>query len=306
MKINAIVALAFLLFILSCSTETKKSHDGNSSLLHVSVVNYPLYYFAKTIGGELVNVYLPAIKGDPAYWKPNARQVINFQKSDLIFINGAGYAKWIEKVSLPSSKIYNTSLAFKEQWIEAEEEVVHSHGSEGEHSHKGTAFTTWLNFSFAALQAQVIYKELARMLPDAKSQLQENYETLHRSLIELDEKAKQSFDRLKEYKIIASHPVYQYLSDAYGIEMINMHWEPNEMPTADMWKALEKSMSDQNAHIMLWEAEPIPDIKSKLHEMNIIVTVFNPCANKPAEENFMDVMTGNLGQLNVSINSYMP
>lgn len=305
MKTSTIVAIT-LLFFLSCTTENKKSQDDSGSLLFVSVVNYPLYYFAKSIGGEHVNVYLPALGGEPAYWKPEARQVINFQKSDLIFINGAGYAKWIEKVSLPSSKIINTSRDFKDEWIETDEEVVHSHGSEGEHSHKGTAFTTWLNFSFASLHAQAIYEELARLLPDHKIELKKNYETLNMSLNELDDKAQQTFGDLKGHKIITSHPIYQYLSSAYGIEMINMHWETDEIPTAGMWNDLEKTIEDHDAYIMLWEGEPIDEVKSRLQGMNIKISVFDPCANKPEDGNFIDVMRSNLTKLDVSINSQLP
>jgi zinc transport system substrate-binding protein len=69
-------------------------------------VNYPLKYFAERIGGDHVRVEFPAPADvDPAYWNPALAGISAFQKADLILLNGAGYAKWIAKVSLPRSKI---------------------------------------------------------------------------------------------------------------------------------------------------------------------------------------------------------
>ena len=74
--------------------------------LSIYVVNYPLKYFAERIGGDHVRVEFPAPADvDPAYWNPDLAVISAFQKADLILLNGAGYAKWIAKVSLPRSKI---------------------------------------------------------------------------------------------------------------------------------------------------------------------------------------------------------
>ena len=145
------IPIAIVVFFISCSSKKDGPGENVREIPKIAVVNYPLYCFAKSIAGDKATVYLPSLEGDPAYWKPSARQVINFQNADLILTNGAGYAKWLEKVSLPSSKIVNTSGSFKDQWIETDEVLVHSHGPEGEHSHKGTAITTWLNFKFAQI-----------------------------------------------------------------------------------------------------------------------------------------------------------
>ena len=41
--------------------------------------NYPLYFFASEIAGDAVEVRLPEIKGDPAYWAPDGDQVAELQ-----------------------------------------------------------------------------------------------------------------------------------------------------------------------------------------------------------------------------------
>ena len=72
------------------------------SALKVYTVNYPLAYFAERIGGDYVEVIFPAPPDiDPAFWTPDGATIGGYQNADLIILNGAGYAKWTEKVSLP-------------------------------------------------------------------------------------------------------------------------------------------------------------------------------------------------------------
>ena len=113
----------------------------------VYVTNYPLKYFAERIGRDVVTVQYPISDDiDPAFWKPTATAITQLQTGDLIFLNGATYEKWLTTVSLSESKLINTSESFKDQYIEIQDVVTHTHGPGGEHAHTGTAFTTWLNF----------------------------------------------------------------------------------------------------------------------------------------------------------------
>ena len=285
------------IFLFSCVSKKENTVENDVEKPLIAVVNYPLYYFAKTIGRDHVTVYFPAIDGDPAYWKPSAKQVINFQNADLILANGAGYAKWMEKVSLPSSKIVVTSISFEDQWIEVNEGLAHSHGAEGEHIHKGTAFTTWLNFKLAAKQSESIFKVLKELIPNHTEELNQNFEQLNAGLSELDKRMETIAKELGHQRLIASHPVYQYLEAGYGLEIINEHWESNEMPTTSQWKDLQKLINEHQARVMIWEDDPIEEIKSKLDEMNIKIAVFSPCANNPEAGDFMDLMNENLNQL---------
>lgn len=300
--IKNIFTILLILYFISCNSKKEDKQAGDSTKPSIAVVNYPLYYFAKSIGGDLVSVYLPDIKSDPAYWKPEVEQIIHFQNSDLILANGAGYAKWIEKVSLPSSKIIVTSAGFADQWTESDEGLVHSHGPEGDHSHKEADFTTWLNFRFAAKQAASIHKALVNLLPDKVEDLDENFKQLNENLMTLNNKMEGISGKIDNQVLIASHPVYQYLEQGYGLKMISKHWEPDEMPSEEMWDDLKKTKSNHPESIMVWEDEPLNEIKVKLEELNILIVVFNPCANKPATSNFLDVMNENIRQLAQAIN----
>lgn len=48
---------------------------------------------------------------------------------------------------------------------------------------------------------------------------------------------------------------------------------------------------------MLWEDDPLAEIKAVLLEKGILVTEFNPCWNRPTAGDFMDVMKTNIQTL---------
>ena len=147
--------------------------------LVVYTVNYPLQYFAERIAAGHAEVILPAPAGvDPAFWQPDAATVLAYQQADLVLLNGAGYAKWLSRVSLPRRKQVDTSAAFRDRYLRVSQDVTHSHGREGDHSHSGVAFTTWLDFSLAAEQARAVAAALARLRPQLAAVFDDNLEKL--------------------------------------------------------------------------------------------------------------------------------
>ena len=264
----------------------------------VYVVNYPLQYFTERIGEEHVQVVFPApADEDPAFWKPDANTIAAFQAADLIVINGATYAKWLTTASLPKAKIVNTSEGFQADYIEIKDMVTHSHGPSGEHSHAGTAFTTWLDFRQAAQQAQAIMAALSRLLPEQKSAFEQRYAKLEQDLLALDQHLDAIVAKQRTQPLVASHPVYQYLARRYGLNIQSVLWEPEVMPDAEQWQVLESMLNTHVAKWMLWEGEPLPASVGKLQTLRVKSLVFDPCGNTPEQGDFLSVMKQNVANL---------
>ena len=268
-------------------------HAAKDHIIKVFAVNYPLAYFAERIGGDLIDVYYPIPTDvDPAFWKPSTEEIIKIQQTDLILLNGADYAKWTRKVSLPYSKQVNTSSSFKKNYIHIKETVTHQHGPGGEHSHAGTAFTTWLDLSQANEQARAVKQALVKKLPSAKAAFEENYQLLSGELQEMDAELKKIV--ASEKTVLASHPVYQYLARRYGMNLQSVMWEPETYPTDNEWAEFENLAKQHPAGWMIWEAEPGPKTIQRLKEMNIQIVVFPPAMNRPESGDFMSVMKQNI------------
>ena len=188
----ALVALALTGF--GCARPEGGSGAGASSAarsgkLTVLVDSYPLAYFAQRIGGDLVEVSFPAPPGvDPSFWKPDADTIALYQKADLILINGAGFAAWVDTATLPGSRVVDTSAAITDRLLPLEGAVTHSHGGMGEHSHSGFATRLWLDPTLAAAQATAIASAFAAARPDDKTSFEQGLAALRGDLEALDSK----------------------------------------------------------------------------------------------------------------------
>ena len=266
--------------------------------LVVYTVNYPLQYFAERIAGVHAAVHFPAPADvDPAFWKPDRKTIGEYQKADLILINGAGYAKWVDKVSLPRLRQVNTSASFADAYIAVEDTVTHSHGPGGDHSHAGTAFTTWLDLYQASEQAEAILQALAKKRPEYQAEFERNYEALKRELMALDLELQRLVAKHPGKPLFVSHPVYQYFARRYELRLESVSWEPAVMPAEQEWEKLVFAQEAFPATWMLWENQPRADIAERLQSAGIIPVVFTPCANRPPQGDFIEVMRRNLENL---------
>ena len=264
----------------------------------VYTVNYPLHYFAERIGGGHVSVVFPAPADvDPAFWAPDVETIASFQGADMILLNGATYAKWLKTASLPGSRSIDTSQEFEADFIAVADTGTHSHGPEGEHSHGGTAFTTWLDFRQAIQQAQAIREALSRQLPAHRDSFAARYTELERDLLDLDGELQAIAELAPARPLLASHPVYQYLARRYGLNLESVMWEPDALPDDGQWRELRSVLEGHAAGWMLWESQPLSASVERLEALGVRSLVFDPCGNRPEKGDFLSVMRENATQL---------
>jgi len=173
----------------------------------------------------------------------------------------------------------------------------HQHGPEGSHSHGGTAFTTWIDFSQAIKQAQATADSLAKANIIAPEQRDKNLAALVGDLKAVDSELRELTSKKPKLKLVASHPIYQYLARGYNLDIHAMHWEPEAYPDEEQWQALEKNLAQHPAKTMLWEGEPVEKSVQRLEKMGVASVVFDPCANRPDTGDFLAVMKQNIENL---------
>jgi len=293
-----------LLFAFGCAPEPQPGGDAQRSVaaagqrLVVFSVNYPLHDFARRIGGDSVEAVLP-VPGevDPAFWSPTAEEVAGFQGADLILLNGAGYAAWVDRVTLPESRLVDTSAGFADRYLALDGATVHSHGPEGEHSHGTVAFTTWLDPVLAGEQAAAVAAALSRARPHEATVFGSRLELLQQELQALDSRLQAALGGGAATPLLASHPVYPYLARRYALDLRSVHFEPDTMPDRAAWSELESIVASHAARWMLWEAQPRAEIAQRLRSMGIEPVVYAPCGNTPRDGDFIGTMTDNVERL---------
>lgn len=296
-------ALAALLglSLVACKPSSQPSPDSGSAKGKPSVfaANYPMAFFVQQLAGTEVELLdpIPADE-DPAFWQPDDKALSAIQAADLILLNGASYSKWAEKVSLPQAKVVDSSAAFAKAFIQIPEVASHSHGPGGDHSHSGTAFTTWMDLSQAAQQAQACAEGLKRLLPQGQHEaMDQRLKTLAGELLKLDTRLKACGQRLKNQPLVASHPVYDYFARAYQLNLKALLWEPEQTLDEKALGDLKALLQKHPAKWMIWEGEPSDANIAALKAKGLQSLVISPCANRPEQGNFLSVMQRNIEAL---------
>jgi zinc transport system substrate-binding protein len=268
--------------------------------LLVVTSNYPLKFLAGRVAEGVAaapKIVLPDIDGDPASWGPSAEQIQLLQSADVVILNGAGAEPWLDLMSIDQRRLLDTSANIRDRLIPLEGAVEHQHGPEGDHSHEGMAFTTWLDPQLAIAQSQALTDGLVKLAPTGEAKFRVNMTRLEEELTQLDTRLAEVFAKLDGRPILFSHPVYQYLQRRYGINGESVHWEPDEVPTTAAWIAMQQMIAGHHATIMIWEDEPLQSTAQRLSATGITSVVWYTAANNPEQGDYLSVMQGNAERL---------
>jgi len=265
---------------------------------------YPTAYFAERIGGDAVEVVCPVPEeADPAHWRPKPDVLTQYQRADLIVINGAGFEQWIDQVSLPVSRIVNTSAPFEDRWLRYEEAVTHTHGPEGEHSHEGLDGHTWLDPVNAQAQAEAIRDALVELAPQHEGDFQSNFSALAGDLDALHQRLQELTEQYDDQPLLASHPAYNYLIDRYGWNVRNLDLDPETMPDEETFERIRHTLEEHSAEYLIWEEAPAPEIAERFgEELELQSIEFSPAELLSEEarqegEDYLSIMRRNIENL---------
>ncbi len=313
--LHSLGVLVTATLLAGCGSDKNENSAGNISEtsstpsqslelpIKILTVNYPLEFFASRIAGELADVSYPGTaNSDPAYWTPSTEDAQQYQQADLVLLNGAGYAQWLDKFSLPRKNQLNTGAAFREQWIQETESVTHSHGPDGEHTHTGFATTLWLDPMQAIQQAGAIRSTLSRMLPESSRTFDQNHRELIEELNHLDSELGNLLAEQINEPWLASHPVYQYFGRRYELNLRSVHWEPGQELGSSDWEELDQILEEHPAKWMLWEGEPAETVASGLKDRGITPVVFEIISTQSDGKDYLESMWENFNRLQTSIN----
>ena len=245
----------------------------------IVAVNHALQLLAEELVGGQADVSFPVPKGvDPSFWRPSITEISEVQSADLILLNGAGFAAWVDRVTLPRSRIANTTAQIKDRFI-ATESVTHSHGDGGTHSHEGVASYTWLDPMLAIAQAEAIAAAIsARQLLPAQ-EVYGRLTDLRVSLEAVDAEAQSALSAAHAIPMIATHPRYQYFARRYGLTIEALEWEAGAMPSDAQLQNLAARLAETGAQVLIWEAAPPEGAFAATAALGVQNVVFPPMAH---------------------------
>jgi zinc transport system substrate-binding protein len=288
-----------------CERESSESADTTvpQGPLVIYTTFYPLEYLAERIGGEHVKVVCPCpADADPATWMPDDPTIQAYQEADLIVVNGASFESWIGKVTLPESRLVDTSAPYAEDFIMLEDAVTHSHGPSGAHAHEGIDGHTWLDPLIARGQADQILRALVKAAPVHKDAFNRNFDTLASDIDALNRRLVDLAPLFGKQFFLCSHPAYNYIGRRYGWQLKSYHFEPGDVPDDASIDNIRANMEENGARIILWESEPAPAVAARMESIGLANVVFRPCETLDREarasgDDYLVVMRRNVERL---------
>ena len=161
---------------------------------------FPLYDFAKHVGGNKVNVTTMVPVGvEPHDWEPTTQQIQGLLSADLFVYNGAGIDKWADKIE--------TKLK-----LNASEGLPLLTDNDGNHDPH-----TWLDPVLAKRQVELIRNALIKADPQNTDYYIQNAQSYIAQLDSLDAKIKSELSNCTKTDFIAFHSAFSYFSNRYGL-----------------------------------------------------------------------------------------
>jgi len=275
---------------------------------------YPLYDFAKNIGGEHVNVINMIPAGiEPHDWTPKSRDIDNASKAQLFLYNGAGLEGWVDdflKGLDAGSKPVTVEVSKGIELIhgnpeEAEgHEEGHDEAASEQHDHGDYDPHTWVSPKSALIMAENIKNSLIEVDAAHKSDYEANYKVFADKLKQLDEKFASSIASAPRKEIVVSHQAFGYLCRDYGLtQMPIMGLSPDAEPRSQDIVNISKFVKDHDVKYIFFE-ELVSDTIAKTiaGETGAKTLVLNPIEGLTGEEeqkgeDYVSLMESNLQNL---------
>ncbi|MFS1512139.1 metal ABC transporter substrate-binding protein [Chengkuizengella sp. SCS-71B] len=296
--------LVLSILLIGCTSSSSETEDK----IDIVTTFYPLYDFAKKIGGEYVNVQNLVPTGvEPHDWTPKTRDMIKITEADMFIYNGLGFENWIENFF--SSFEANLSIELVEASLGAhlldDENDLEEEVREGdEHDHGLNDPHIWLSPVQAKTLAENIKQGLINIDPKHKDEYEERFLELSARLDELHVKYKDVLENVSKKEFVVSHQAFGYLAYEYGLTQKSiMGLSSDAEPTIQDYKNISVYIKENNIQYILFEELASPKLTDTLaKELNIKTLVLNPLEGLTKEqasngEDYFTIMESNLTSL---------
>jgi zinc transport system substrate-binding protein len=186
---------------------------GNQKIIKVIVSFFPLYDFARNVGGDRVEVTSMIPVGvEPHDWEPTIRQVADASLADIFVYNGASFESWAQNIE--AKFVVNTSEGL---------ELLEATDEEEEEEHSDIDPHIWLDPIYAKHQVGLIRDGLVKIDPDNAQYYNDNADRFMAELDRLNASIRSELSGCEKKDFIAFHSAFSYFANRYGLNQHSVH-----------------------------------------------------------------------------------
>ena len=328
MKKILFIILVFVIFLggifIISQKLTKNRAENKDDSNKISIVStlFPIYDFAKEIGGDKVSVTLLLPPGLEAHsFEPKPSDIIKINQANIFLYTGELMEPWADDIIkgvskdvkvVDSSSGVNLIEGFEHEHDEDDE---HEDGYEDEHEQEGEDDHhldphIWLDFENAKIMARNIASALEEVDPENTAYYQNNLENYNLKLSALDDAYRATLADCESREIIhGGHYAFGYLAKRYNLNyQAAKSFSPNSEPTASDLIYLVEEIKTSNINHIFYEELLSPKIAETLaSETKTKLLLLNAAHNLTRDDyesgkTFISIMRDNLESLSLGLN----
>lgn len=299
--IAGIIFIGLLSFFLGSGVFTSKetSPTQSGSQLQVLTTFFPIYDFAKQVGGDRVNLDI-LFSQTPEVSSFSSADIQKINNADFVIKNGAGFEPVLDELIVASDNtdivVVDTSKGIAtlspDEGIELEE-----HEGEEERGHGSIEPHIWLDPNNAIIQVGNIRDAFIVHDPQNADFYRKNAEQYIAELRALDQEIREITDMLPKKDFVSFHSAFKYFAKRYNLKQAAVIEEfPGKEPSPRYLSELIKLIRELNITAIFSEPQFSPKVVEVIaQDLNLKVYALDPVeAGDLEKDSYISIMRKNL------------
>lgn len=275
-----------------------RNQQQSTKGLQVTASFYPLYEFAKHVGGPYVSVHNMTPAGaEPHDYEPSPQALIAAQKSAVFIYNGGTLEPWADKFL---SDYTHTAVKSSNH--------IALHSGTDEDNHKVADPHFWLDPVLAQQIVTNIRDGLIQADPSHADQYTKNAAAYNKQLQQLDHDFKTGLASCQGDTIITAHEAFGYLAKRYNLQVEAISGvSPDQEPSPAKLAEISQLARDKDIRYIFFESLVSPRLADTIaQEVGAKTLVFDPLEGLTNEDqqhgkNYLSVQRENLANLRIAL-----
>lgn len=275
--------------VMTFQATSRGGYEGDGKL-KVAASYYPLYDFARQVGGDRVSVINMTPAGsEPHDYDPSPQALISAHESAVFIYNGGPLEPWVD--SFLSDYTHDV--------VKASQDIPLLTGDPH----------FWLDPVLAQQIIVTIRDGMSKADPENAGYYAENAKRYNQALAELDKRFESGLSTCTLDTAISSHGAFSYVAHRYGFQIASIAGiEPDNEPSPAKMAELTNLVKQKNIRYIFFESLVSPRLAETIaSETGAETLVFDPIeglsqADQDKGRDYISVQYDNLAHLKKALN----